>query len=242
MMMVEHVEMQRNKDNNIENREQIEHEMKRVFGKSAEKIIWLETEGLVEDQCSYRGLIPGTELLASYGTGGHIDEWARFATENTILLAYVPVHLNDCISVENRKRLEQNYELLKKQTNLKGEPFEIIKVPVGPHIVMDLKKGDSCFDTLQELEFEDGLVMHDDQTYKYIIASSYLNFLVSNNTVLISKYYREGLPQHVKDSDEEALQIFKRVYPNHVIVAISTEAINMGGGGMHCISQQMPSL
>ena len=242
LMMVEHVEMQRNRENNFENREQLEWEMKRVFGKSASKIIWLETEGLVDDQCSYRGKIPGTNFYGSYGTGGHIDEWCRFVDEKTIMLAYVPDFLNDCISVENRRRLEQNYELLKKATNVRGEPFTIIRVPVAPHVIHDVKKGDSVFDTLQEMTFEDGSVIHPDETIQFIIASSYLNFLVTNNTVLVAKYYREGLPQHVKETDEQVLKLFESVYPDRQIVQISTEALNMGGGGMHCITNQMPLL
>ncbi|KAG2388852.1 hypothetical protein C9374_000291 [Naegleria lovaniensis] len=248
LMMVEHVEMQRNKCNQITHRTQIEQEMKRVFGEnSARHIIWLETEGLVEDAHAYRGLIPNTDVLCSMGTGGHIDEWCRFANESTILLAQVPDSLQDSISVENRKRLEQNYELLLKkcEVELKEEQvLKILRVPTAPHIIHHISEGDGVYETLKLLEFEDGfdLEKHANNSLKFIIASSYLNFLVSNRVVLISKYYREGLPESVRQLDEQVLQIFKEVYPDRTVVQIATEVLNMGGGGMHCITQQMPAL
>nr|CAG4717803.1 unnamed protein product [Naegleria fowleri] len=247
LMMVEHVEMQRNKNNHVKDRQDIEREMKRVFGESARSIVWLETEGLVEDTHAYRGFLPNhlnehhDRLLPSMGTGGHIDEWCRFANENTILLAQVPEDSQDSLSMENRKRLEQNYVLLKQHPELSD--VKILRVPVAPHIIHSISEGDGVFETLKLLDFEDGLDLKKETTpLQMIIASSYLNFLVSNRVVLISKYYREGLPESVKQLDEQVLQLFKEVYPDRNIVQIATEVLNMGGGGMHCITQQMPAL
>ncbi|KAL9649783.1 hypothetical protein ABK040_009597 [Willaertia magna] len=239
LMMVEHVELLRNKENHYTNRESIESEMKRVFS-SISKVIWLKTEGLIEDQLSSKGIMKGTNYFTTFGTGGHIDEFCRFIDENTIALAQVDDEANDVISNINRERLEENYELLKNETNEEGKPFRIVRMPVSPHMIVSLNKDDVTYQLLSELTFEDESIMND--TIEAMIASSYLNFLVCNHVVLISSYWREGRSEKIKQLDEKVFNIFKELYPNRVIVPINTEGVNIGGGGMHCISQQMPRI
>ncbi|MFY7883034.1 MAG: agmatine deiminase family protein [Fimbriimonas sp.] len=41
-------------------------------------------------------------------------------------------------------------------------------------------------------------------------------------------------------NDELAQAILKRMFPTRTIVAIDVEAVNWGGGGIHCITQQQP--
>jgi agmatine deiminase len=46
-----------------------------------------------------------------------------------------------------------------------------------------------------------------------------------------------------KHRDEQVKQIFEQVFPDKKIVQIEdVENVNCGGGGMHCISQQMPAI
>jgi len=40
--------------------------------------------------------------------------------------------------------------------------------------------------------------------------------------------------------DEAAVAVLKGVFPDRRIVAIDAEAVNLGGGGIHCITQQEP--
>jgi agmatine deiminase len=77
------------------------------------KVIWLN-EGLTNDH-----------------TDGHIDELARFVTPNKIVCAY-----EENRDDENYKILQENYNRLKEETDINGEPFEVIKLPM-PHMYYD---------------------------------------------------------------------------------------------------------
>lgn len=78
ILLVESVELDRNKSMT---KEQIQEEYKRVLG--VQKVIWLKS-GLKEEEW---GKLENGKY--GIGTGGHIDEFCRFADEHTILLAEV---------------------------------------------------------------------------------------------------------------------------------------------------------
>ncbi len=64
-------------------KDSIEQEFKRVLG--VENIIWLQ-QGLAEDPHIVQTI---GEKYVGFGTGGHTDEFVKFADDNTILLAWV---------------------------------------------------------------------------------------------------------------------------------------------------------
>ncbi len=39
-----------------------------------------------------------------------------------------------------------------------------------------------------------------------------------------------------------ALEVFKSVFPERKVVGVQTREILLGGGNIHCITQQQPSL
>jgi agmatine deiminase len=43
------------------------------------------------------------------------------------------------------------------------------------------------------------------------------------------------------DSDSDALAIIAAAYPDREVVAVPGAVIAFGGGGPHCITQQVPS-
>jgi agmatine deiminase len=64
------------------------------------------------------------------------------------------------------------------------------------------------------------------------IAASYLNFYICNGGVIV--------PVAGADTDQEALEIIARVYPGREVVAVPGLVLAYGGGGPHCITQQVP--
>ena len=214
LMVIEYTEMHRNKG---WSRDSIENELLRMFGQK--KIIWLK-QGPVEDD-------PGktfTLLSGKVSTIGcnHIDEFARFSSPNTILLAEVTKEesLRDTVHKISYERLEENYRILKKATDQDGKPFTIIRVPVP------------------ELIAEPGII---DSTVTNFLATSYLNFLVTNAVVLMASYWKPGRPAIMKQKDKQAKEILQKAFPGRKIIQLNVENLNEGGGGIHCATQQQPA-
>ena len=240
LMVTEIVEKGRNPEMTLQ---EMETEFERVLG--IEKTIWLK-EGLKEDDHTFRGIITLENRKPAYTavtTNGHIDEYARFVNDSTILLASVkPEDLDDPIAVENHKRMEENYEILKKATDQNGKPFTIVRMPLPKLILGTMKPGDSVYDFISELEYEDGSVFPKGQEVTVIAAASYLNFLITDEVVIGQKYYSEGMDEEVKERDQEAEQILQQLFPKRSIVMINPLAVNFGGGGIHCITMNEPEI
>lgn len=235
MMVTEAVELNRNPGMS---KQQIEDEFKRVF--NVKKVIWLK-EGVTDDDFSYKGKLPGN-LFTLFTTGGHIDEYARFVTPDTILLAEVTEEeANESrIARETRRRMEVNFEILKNATDQDGRHFTIIRVPVPVEIEVQMDGRDEIFRRLRLLRFEDGTVIGLDDRIGTVLATSYLNFVIANKVVLVPAYWKQGRPDVIRNKDEAFRRIMSRVFPGRKIVQINPESVNAGGGGMHCITQQMP--
>ena len=64
------------------------------------------------------------------------------------------------------------------------------------------------------------------------VAGSYMNLYICNGAVIV--------PVAGQDSDEEALAIIAAEFPEHEVVPVPGLVLAFGGGGPHCITQQVP--
>jgi agmatine deiminase len=145
--------------------------------------------------------------LVNDHTDGHIDELARFVEPNKIICAY-----EDSEKDENYAILKNNYETLQNATNLEGNPFEILKLPM-PHLFYDKNK---------PFEAENQA------------PASYTNFYIGNNVILASIFN--------DPNDAKALEIIRYCFPDRKVVGIDCSDIIYGGGAIHCMTQQQPSI
>ena len=65
------------------------------------------------------------------------------------------------------------------------------------------------------------------------LAGSYVNFLIVNGGIVA--------PSFADAKDEEARAILQRVFPEHRVVMVPGREILLGGGNIHCITQQQPA-
>jgi agmatine deiminase len=79
-------------------------------------------------------------------------------------------------------------------------------------------------------------------TVRLLASASYMNFIVANGVVLMPKYWRTGNPLSQKDKDNQSLHIMQENFPDKKIIQIDVTELNFGGGGMHRLTQQQPSL
>ena len=238
LMVAEVVEKGRNPTMTLT---KMEDEFHRVLG--IEKVIWLK-EGLVEDQHTFKGTLPLEDGMSAYTavtTNGHIDEFARFVNDSTIVLASVkPEDRFDLIGSENHRRLEENYTILKNATDQHGKPFRIVRMPLPLLILEKMKPDDSVYDFISELTYEDGSVFPTGEEVTVIAAASYLNFLITDEVIIGQKYYSEGMDPAIEARDQEAAEILQQLFPQREIVMINALAVNFGGGGIHCITMNEP--
>lgn len=240
MMSVAPTELQRNPNMTLE---EIEEEFKRLFG--INKVIWLPNS-LYDDSIAST-VYPGPNGEKAYGYGvAHVDELARFADANTIILAEVSEEeaLLDTFAYANRQRLEENYEVLKQATDQDGNPFNIIRIPAAVTEFMRITEEDYSHFISSDITMEDGSRGHEGPIW-WIPAKSYANFLITNGAVLVASYWREGRPELEREKDEEAVRILESAFPDREIIVFHPEhslAVNAGGGGIHCITAQEPQV
>ncbi|KAK8842422.1 hypothetical protein M9Y10_026005 [Tritrichomonas musculus] len=227
------IEMETTKRNPGKTKEQIESEFRRLF--SIQKVIWIPDEN--GNFTAYR--------CAS--ANGHIDEICRFVDGNTILVAAVTDEeaSRSILHKIEKERLDAVFSVVSNEVNLKGEKFNVLKMPVPEPIYIDLNEDDKAF----KLTWDDGgcatECLEDGSKYPkppihVLPAQSYCNFLICNRVVVAQKYFRDGMSPLVKEKDEEALRVLQEAFPNHKIIQIETLALNIYGGGIHCHTRNVP--
>jgi agmatine deiminase len=166
----------------------------------------------------------GTEKVVWLGDGvvedetdGHIDNLACFARPGVVMLTWVedpddPQHL---VSRDALERLEG-------ATDARGRSFEVIKLPApGPL-------------TATEEEASGVEVVEGTQPRRggERLAASYVNFYIANSRVVY--------PLLDPSRDEEAAAIIAAAFPDREVVGVGAREILLGGGNIHCITQQIP--
>ena len=67
------------------------------------------------------------------------------------------------------------------------------------------------------------------------LAASYANFYISNHAIIVPQF-------GITDSDARAIQQLQEAFPNHNVVGVPSREILLGGGNIHCITQQVPKM
>ena len=237
LILCEATVFQRNPDRS---KEYLESEFKKVLGVS--KIIWMK-RGLADDPQHFFRRITGNYVGG--GTGGHTDEFVRFANGNTVLLAWVDESDKDLnpINKMNYERMSENLKILEKATDQDGKPFTIVKVPLPDLIVKKVVARKKIDEKEETFDVETSYFIPSERpqvgdTLLRVPASSYMNYLVTNGLVLLPTYTAEGSS---KEKEEQVKVIFEQQFPGRRIEFISMMPQNWEGGGLHCSTQQQPT-
>ena len=68
------------------------------------------------------------------------------------------------------------------------------------------------------------------------LAASYVNFYFSNEAVILPAFGGEN-----EESDRRAAALLAQWNPGRKIISVQARAILVGGGNIHCITQQIPA-
>ncbi len=154
-------------------------------------------------------------------TNEHVDNVCAFIKPGEVVLAWTddendpqhPLSRADC-------------EYLSKETDARGRKLIVHKLPVPDRPVLVTEED------MENYVFEQG---EDAREAGERLAASYVNFYFTNDAVLLPQFGGENAA-----SDARAAELLKKLCPDRKIVPIDARAILLGGGNIHCITQQIP--
>lgn len=150
-------------------------------------------------------------------TNEHVDNVCAFVKPGEVILAWT-----DDESDPQYEASMECYDFLQKETDARGREFRIHKLPIPKKPV--------CI-TKEELE---GFVFEEGEDYREEgerLAASYVNFYISNGGII--------LPQFGDENDEVAVKILSELFPERKVYPIYARPVIVGGGNIHCITQQI---
>jgi agmatine deiminase len=150
-------------------------------------------------------------------TDGHVDNLACFARPGVVLLTWAGDESDPqrAISGEARERLEA-------ATDARGRPFEVVRLPSPGPLLIEAEEAAG-------VEPRDGTLP---RRAGDRLAASYANFYLGSSRIV--------MPLLDQRYDEEAAEILRGCFPGREVVGIPSREILLGGGNIHCITQQVP--
>jgi agmatine deiminase len=151
-------------------------------------------------------------------TDGHVDNLACFVRPGVVLLTWSedaqdPQHE---ISLDALRRLEA-------ATDARGRTLEVVRIPSpGPLPI-----------SAEEAEGVDEVEGTQPRRAGDRLAGSYVNFYPGNTRIVF--------PLLDERTDEAAAEVLRDCYPDREVVGVRAREILLGGGNVHCITQQVPA-
>ena len=177
-----------------------------------------EIEAVLKDYLNIETVIWLGKGVYNDETDGHVDNICCFARPGEVILTWT----ND----ENDPQYEISkaaLDILENAVDAKGRKLKVHKLhqPDPIHITAEEALGVDAIDGT--LPREEG----DRQ------AGSYVNFYIANTRIVF--------PLLDPRWDDVAAQVLKGIFPDHEIVGVPAREIILGGGNIHCITQQVPA-
>ena len=150
-------------------------------------------------------------------TNGHVDDVACFVKPGVVLAA-VTEERDDW----RYELLQDNLRRLQAATDARGRKLEVHTMPMPA--IMAITE-----DEAWGVDSAEGSIPRrpGDKT-----AASYLNFLIVNGGLI--------MPVFDDPHDAVALSTLQRLFPERTVVTVPGREIVLGGGNVHCITQQQP--
>ena len=150
-------------------------------------------------------------------TNEHVDNICAFTAPGEVVLAWT----EDKSDVQNAMS-KACLEVLEKVTDAKGRKLKVHKLllPKPVTITEEECNGlDICQDEPTRIPGER-------------LAASYVNFYIANRHIV--------MPGFGDPADEQAKKILQDLFPDREVIQIYARDILIGGGNIHCITQQIP--
>lgn len=151
-------------------------------------------------------------------TDGHIDNLCCFVRPGVVALTWT-----DDPADPQYERSAETYEVLQAATDAQGRALEIHKIHQPTPMTMTAEEA-------QGLDVVDTAFLRPEGER---LAGSYINFYIANGGLIV--------PQFNDRRDVDALNKLAALFPNHEVIGLYAREILLGGGNIHCITQQQPA-
>lgn len=176
-----------------------------------------EVEQYLRDYLNVSSIIWLPEGLYSDETDGHIDNFCCFARPGEVILAWT-----DDTSDHNYARCRSALAVLNNSTDAQGRKLKVHKMPLPSAI----------YATQDECAGVDIVLGSQPRSPDIRLAGSYINFLIVNCAIIA--------PSFNDPMDAIAKQMLQDIFPDRTVVMLPGREILLGGGNIHCITQQQP--
>ncbi|MEX1056784.1 MAG: agmatine deiminase family protein, partial [Natronospirillum sp.] len=150
-------------------------------------------------------------------TDDHVDNMACFVQPGVVVLAWT-----DDQNDPQYARSAAALAYLQQQTDAQGRPITVHKLPLPSPLFM----------TEEEAQGVDHNAHAEAREGGNRLAASYVNFYLCNGGLI--------MPAFDDPNDAIAAEILAGLFPEHKVVQIPGREILLGGGNIHCITQQLP--
>jgi agmatine deiminase len=150
-------------------------------------------------------------------TGGHIDELACFTSPGHVALTWTLDRKDPQYEISH-----DAYQRLKKARDARGRELTIHKIHQPGPLYM----------TAEEAAGIDARAGSHPRKAGDRLPASYINFYIANKCIV--------MPLYDKRHDAAARATLKRLFPTRRVLGVATREVLLGGGNIHCITQQVP--
>lgn len=150
-------------------------------------------------------------------TNGHVDNIANFVKPGEIALAWTDDQNDPQYAIS-----KENLDILENATDAKGRKIKVDKLYLPKPITI----------TKEESEGVDAVDGTLPRTEGERLAASYVNYYTANGGIVF--------PLFNDPADEKAKATLQALYPDRKVVGVPAREVLLGGGNVHCITQQVP--
>lgn len=155
-------------------------------------------------------------------TNEHVDNVCAFTAPGEVVLAWTDAETDPQYPLS-----KACLDYLNGVTDAAGRKLKVRLLPIPDHPILCTEADCAAYD------FAPGEDMREPGDR---LAGSYANFYIANSAVLVPQFGGENAA-----SDAHALAILREAFPTRRVIGIDARAILLGGGNIHCITQQVPA-
>jgi agmatine deiminase len=176
-----------------------------------------EIEAYLKEYTGVEKIIWLGEGVYNDETNGHVDNLVCFLRPGVIALTWTDDTHDPQYPIS-----QDAYERLRHARDARGRSFEIVKI----------HQPDPVLITAEEAEGVDAVEGTLPRQAGDRMAASYINFYFCNGGAIV--------PTFGDAHDQLALETLQRYLPERRVVGVPAREILLGGGNIHCITQQQP--